>query len=89
MSKLKFKPVNDEIYLAIEDAKLGSLDTDSVKTGQEWGIITAIGPDVQDKELSLGKKVFCKGWGMDTILYEGKTYVFTTESRHAIKAIVL
>lgn len=88
MKSLKFQPVNDEIYLEIEDAKLGNLDSSSVKTGQEWGVITAIGPEVKNKDLKIGTKVFCKGWSMDTILYEGKTYVFTTESRHGIKAIL-
>ena len=72
----------------MEEAKLGSLNTDSVKTGQEWGIIKAVGSEVQNKDLKVGTKIFVKGWSMDTVLHEGKTYVFTTESRKGIKAII-
>jgi len=77
------------VYLEIEDAKLGNLDSSSVKTGQEWGLITALGPDVKDKTLKVGMKVMCKGWGMDSILYDGETYLFTTESRKALKGEIL
>lgn len=82
------EPVGDEIYLEMEEAKLGNLDSSSVKTGMEWGIITAVGPDVKNQSLKIGTKVFCKGWAMDVILYEGKNYIFTSESRHGIKAIL-
>lgn len=88
MKRLNIQPLGDEIFLEIEDAKLGSLNTESMKTGQEWGIITAVGPEVKNKDLKVGTKIFCKGWAMDTILYEGKNYIFVSESRHGIKAIL-
>lgn len=72
----------------MEDAKVGALNTDSIKTGQEWGVIKALGPEVKNPDLKIGTKIFVKGWSMDTILHEGKTYVFTTESRKGIKAII-
>ena len=85
---MTIRPLNDELFIELEEAKLGSLNTDSVKTGQEWAIIKAVGPDVKNPDLKIGTKIFVKGWSMDTILYEGKTYVFTTESRKGIKAII-
>lgn len=88
IKKPKIYPVGDEIFLVSEEAKLGNLDASSVKTGQEWGIITAVGPDVKNKDLKVGTKIFVKAWSLDVILYEGENYVFTTESRHGIKAIL-
>lgn len=90
------EPFGDNIFLTIEQAKLGSLDTSSMKTGVEWGIVEALGPEVTYKDryengdgaLQLGDKVFVKAWGVDTILYEGKEYFFTSEARKAIVAIV-
>ncbi len=80
--------MGDEIFLVAEEAKLGSLDASSMKTGQEWGVITALGPDVQNKDLKVGTKIFVKAWSLDIILYEGQNYLFTTESRKGIKAII-
>jgi co-chaperonin GroES (HSP10) len=88
MKQPKIVPVGDQIFLNVEEAKLGNLDASSVKTGMEWAVITAIGPDVQDKQLKPGVKVFCKGWAQDVILYEGKSYIFTSESRKGICAIL-
>ena len=85
---MKIQPLNDEIFIELEEAKLGSLNTDSVKTGQEWAIIKAVGPDVKNPDLKVGAKIFVKGWSMDVIAYEGKNYTFTTESRKGIKAII-
>ena len=85
---MKIQPIGDQIFLEIEKANLGSLDTSSVKTGMEWAIIKAVGPDVQNKDLKEGVKVFCKGWAMDIILYEGQDYIFTSEARKGIVAII-
>lgn len=85
---MKIYPVGDEIFLEMDKAKLGALNADSVKTGQEWATITAVGLEVQNKDLKPGTKVFVKGWSCDVILYEGKEYIFTSESRKGIKAII-
>ncbi len=85
---MKIQPLGDQILLEIEEAKLGSLQTSSVKTGMEWAVVKAIGPDVKDESIKVGVKVFCKGWAMDTILYEGKTYIFTSEARKGLCAIL-
>lgn len=85
---LKIQPTGDEIFLQMEEAKLGALDSSSMKTGQEWGIITAIGPEVQNKDLKVGTKIFVKGWAMDVIRYDNKDYIFVSESRKGIKAII-
>lgn len=88
--KKEFKviPVGDEIFFTMEEAKLGNLDSSSMKTGMEWGLIDSVGPDVKNKDLKPGTRIFVKGWSTDVILYEGKNYIFTSESRHGIKAIL-
>jgi len=88
MKKPEILPVRDEIFWTSEEAKLGNLDASSVKTGQEWGVITALGPEVKNKDLKVGTKIFVKSWAIEPILYEGQTYLFTTESRNGIKAIL-
>ena len=85
---MKIHPIGDMIFLEIEKANLGSLDTSSVKTGMEWAKIKALGSDVKNKELTIGSKVFVKGWGIDVILYEGTDYHFTSEARNCICAII-
>ena len=85
---MKILPVGDQIFLNVEEAKLGSLNTDSVKTGMEWATISAVGSGVKNKELKVGAKVFCKAWSQDVILYEGKNYIFTSEARNGIVAII-
>jgi len=87
MAKPKLKPVGDKILLKIEQANLGGLDTSSMKTGVEWGVIVAVGPEVSD-QYSVGDKVFVKAWGVDSILFEGEDYHFTSESLKAICAVV-
>jgi len=85
---MKINPIGDQIYLEIDKANLGALDTSSVKTGMEWATIKAIGPEVKNKELKVGAKVFVKGWSYDIILYEGKDYIFTSEARKGICAVI-
>lgn len=85
---MKITPVGDQIYIAVEEAKLGALETSSMKTGMEWGTIVAVGPEVQNKDLKVGAKVFCKGWAQDVILYQDKNYIFTSEARKGIVAIL-
>lgn len=75
------------IFLEIEEAKLGALDSSSVKTGMEWATVSEIGPDVKNKELK-GKKIFVKAWGVDVIEFEGKPYYFTSEARNTICAVI-
>lgn len=85
---MKIKPIGDQIQLEMEQAALGALDTSSVKTGMEWAIIKAIGPDVQSKDLKVGARVFVKAWAIDTILYDNNDYFFTSEARKGIVALV-
>lgn len=82
---MKIHPLNDQIYLEIEKAKLGALQTDSIKTGMEWAIVEALGPDVKGP-LKVGDKVFVKAWSVDVISYEGEDYYFTSEERKGIVA---
>lgn len=73
--------------LVIEQASLGSLDTSSMKTGVEWGIITGLGEDVKGS-YKIGDKIFVKAWSVDTILYDNVEYVFTSEARKGICAVI-
>lgn len=85
---MKILPIGDQIFLDIEKASLGSLDTSSMKTGMEWAYILELGSDVKNKELKKGGKVFVKAWSVDSILFEGKDYYFTSEARNGICAII-
>lgn len=93
---MKIQPVGDVIFLSIEKANLGALDTSSVKTGMEWAIIKALGPDCNAESirtgtkgtLKIGDKVFVKAWGVDVIEFEGESYYFTSEARNAICAVI-
>ncbi len=89
MKKLNIEPLGDQIMLKVEQAKLGVLDTSSMKTGVEWGTVLAVGPGVVSiTSVKVGDKVFCKAWAIDTILYEGEDYYFTSEARKGIVAVV-
>lgn len=88
MKKLKIEPVGDMIFLEIEKAKLGALDSSSVKTGMEWGVIKSMGKEVKSSEYKVGDKVFVKAWGVDVLHYEGEDYYFTSEARGAICAVI-
>lgn len=84
-------PYGDNIFIKIEQAKLGGLDTSALKTGVEWGIVEAIGPGAHagiDGSLSIGDKVFVKAWAVDMVLYNKVEYYFTSEARKGIVAIV-
>ena len=88
MKTQQIEPIGDIVFLEIEKANVGMLDTSSMKTGMEWGIIKALGADVQNKSLKIGSKVFVKAWAVDVILYDGKDYYFTSEARKGICAII-
>lgn len=87
MKQLKVQPIGDILFLDIEKANVGALDTSSVKTGMEWAKIRAMGPDVKGY-YKVGDKVFVKAWAVDIIHYEGEDYYFTSEERKGICAII-
>lgn len=85
---MKVLPIGDQIFLDIEKAKLGAIDTSAMKTGMEWATIKEVGLDVKNPQIKKGEKVFVKAWSVDIILYEGKDYYFTSEERKGIVAIL-
>lgn len=85
---MKIQPLYDYIQLDIQEAKLGGLKTDSIKTGQEHATILALGPDVKNQALKVGQKVFINAWATEVKLYEGQTYYFISEERSGIVAII-
>jgi co-chaperonin GroES (HSP10) len=84
---MKIYPLGDKILLKLESAKIGNMATDSMKTGVEWGEVLACGPDVSPL-IKPGDKIFVKAWSIDTIDYEGKHYVFTSEKLKGVCALV-
>lgn len=85
---MQITPLYDYIQLDIQEAKLGGLKTDSIKTGMQWGTIVALGPDVANKELKVKDLVFIAAWADEPILYESITYHFISEERGGIIAHV-
>lgn len=82
-------PLYDYIQLSIEKAKLGNIDTSSMKTGQEYATILAIGPDVKNKDLKVGDNVFINSWATEIKLYDKKEYFFISEERGGIVAKIV
>ena len=86
MTSLKIKPLDGIIYLQIEEAKAGVLDTSSRSTAVEFATVIATGKGVDF--VKRGDKVFVKSWGIDCITHEGKKYFFVSDKTHAILSIV-
>lgn len=83
---MKITPQPNLIQLKFEEATAGALDTSSKDSSVECAEIIAVGKDVLD--LSVGDKVFVKGWAIDIITYQDQRYYFVDVTTNGILAKV-
>lgn len=75
----------EHVYLKIEEAHAGNLDTSMRESAVENGEVVMIGEGID--WLKKGDKVMFKSWGVDLINVDGKRYCFLDMKSRAIKAI--
>lgn len=78
------KPLNNKILLGIEEVKIGAIQSDAV---EEWGVIEAIGKDVDPSVYTIGAKLYFKAWAVDVITIGSDKYYFISHDSDAICAI--
>lgn len=83
---MKIKPLGNQIYLKIEEAKAGVLNTSSRETAVEYAEVIEVGEGV--KSVKKGDKVFVKAWSIDIINHNDKKYHFVNLDTNGILAIV-
>ena len=97
---MKIKPLFNQVYLKIEELKVGILDTSSKSVAIEYAEVLAVPehdcdllkPSTNkatcDFELHPGDHVFVKSWAIDTINYKDKKYHFISLDSEGILAKV-
>ncbi len=75
----------EHIYLKIEEANAGILDTSSRESAVEHAEVIMVGEGID--WVKKGDKVLFKSWGVDLINVDGKRYCFLDMKSRAIKAI--
>lgn len=86
MKKLTIEPIANQVYLKIDEAKAGILDTSSRTSAVEYAEVVAVGSSVTS--VKKGDKVFVKAWAIDTIQHEDTKYNFVNVETGGILAIV-
>lgn len=86
MKKLNVQPTSGVIYLNIEVAKAGALDTSSRKSAVEYAEVLAVGDGITN--IKVGDHVFVKAWAVDIINHNDETYYFVNIETKGILAIV-
>ena len=83
---MKIKPLKGEIYIKIDEATAGVLDTSSRESAVEFAEVISVGEGVE--EVKKGDKIFVKSWAIDILNHAGKKYLFVNLATKGIKAIV-
>lgn len=83
---MKIQPLDTIVFLKIEEAKAGVLDTSSRGTAVEYAEVIAVGDKVS--KIAAGDHVFVKSWAIDIISYQDKKYHFCNTETKGILAIV-
>ena len=80
------EPLENIVYLKIDEVKVGGLDTSSRNSAVEVAEVEAVGEGV--KNLKKGDKIFVKAWGVDQISYKEERHYFVNVNTGAILAKV-
>lgn len=83
---MKIKPQPGIVYLKVEEAKAGALNTSSRMSAVEFAEVLEVGDGVVS--VKKGDKVFVKSWAVDTITYKDETYRFCAVETNGILAVV-
>ena len=76
------EPLENIVYLKIDEVKVGGLDTSSRNSAVEVAVVESVGEGV--KNLKKGDKIFVKAWGVDSISYNDKKYYFVNIDTGAV-----
>lgn len=93
---MKIEPLDGIVYLNIEEAKAGVLDTSSRQSAVEYAEVIAVPEhdccdDVKKCshwKIHKGDHIFVKAWGIDIIQYQDKKYYFVNINNGSILAVV-
>lgn len=83
---MKIKPCPGQIYVKMEEATAGLLDTSSRESAVECAEVLAVGENIA--HIKKGDKLFIKSWGIDSVYHQDKRYNFVNVATDAILAIV-
>lgn len=83
---MKIKPSAGIVYIKIDEAQAGVLDTSSRSSAVEFAEVIAVGDGID--HLKKGDKIFVKSWGVDIIQHNDVKYHFIAVETNAILAVV-
>jgi co-chaperonin GroES (HSP10) len=83
---MQIKPLKGIVYLKVEEARAGTLITESYTSAVEYAEVLAVGEGVDN--IKKGDKVFVKAWAVDTITHDDKTYRFVAIDTNGILAVI-
>lgn len=83
---MKIKPFTNQIYIKMEEAHAGILDTSSRESAIEYAEIVAIGEGITT--LKKGDTIFVKSWAIDSVYYNDKRYNFINVETGGILAVI-
>ncbi len=79
------EPMPNHVQIERDAVVIGGLDTSSKDSAIELGTIKAKGSDVK-LPVSVGDKIFYKGWGVDIVTHGEDTYYFIDTTNNSILA---
>lgn len=85
---MNIKPFTNQIYIKMEEASAGTLNTSSRESAVEYAEILALGEGTQGGLLEVGNKIFIKSWGVDSVYYNDMRYNFINITTGAILAVI-
>lgn len=85
---MTIKPWTNHIYLKMEEASAGILNTSSRESAVEYAEVIALGEGTEGGIIKKGSKIFVKSWGIDSVYYQDKRYNFVDVSTGAILAVI-
>lgn len=83
---MKIQPLKGIVYLKIDEAKAGVLDTSSRQSAVEFAEVLEVGEGITN--IKKGDKVFVKSWALDQISHNDVKYFFCALDTNGILAIV-
>ncbi len=86
--KTKIKPFTNQIYIKMDEAMAGALDTSSRESAVEYAEVLALGEGTEGGLIKVGSRIFVKSWGIDSVHHQDVRYNFINVTTGAILAVV-
>ena len=80
------QPLNNIIYIKIDEPKAGVLNTSSRPSAIEYAEVLDVGEGVSN--IKKGDNIFVKAWAIDIINYQEKKYHFVNLETNGILAVI-